>query len=178
MRPLTVACLAAAFALVAAKAEDPVTKKNWKTHPKIVEVRRLYEELQAQRAKQGVLKAQSTTFGCPGEPYGGGDRKVYRDAQGRVRILEDATGSEDSAMQLYHYYDTDGRLRFVLAKVGAVNGSQGEYRLYFDGAGAQRLYEDFRLTKGAGYTWEHPLPDAALVRDPKAALAAKPSCAG
>jgi hypothetical protein len=68
---------------------------------------------------------------------------------------------------------TQGRLRFLFVKGGAVNDSAVELRIYFDEEG-KRLWEDRKLVKGPGYTFINPWPDELIARDAEKAFRAPP----
>jgi len=46
-------------------------------------------------------------------------------------------GSGDTAVTTEYYYDEKGILRFIYNEFGAVNGTAGAYRIYFDETGKQ-----------------------------------------
>jgi hypothetical protein len=77
------------------------------------------------------------------------ERTLYLDPDGAVRSYHTGGGSDDSAIQGTYYYDRHGRLRFVFATAGAVNGTVIEYRIYLSKSGA-RLWEERRDSEGAG----------------------------
>jgi hypothetical protein len=157
-----------------AAAEDaPITKKNWRTHPRIVEIRKMVEAVD-QAIKADAFK-QKTKSLCEA-PSLDMDRTVVLDTKARVRKYQTEGGSEDSAYQLSTYYDEAGRMRFVYGHSGAVSDSTVEHRLYFDESG-KLLWKD-RKTTGPGYTWIQGWPENALPRDPIAALDSAPDCKG
>jgi hypothetical protein len=147
----------------AAKA-SPITAKNWRTHPRIVEIRSLVETNEAAirshrwrpAARHCEAKEQSHRV----------DAIAFRDGQGRIRKYTTSWGSDDSAYRIEHQYDGRGRLRFALAKAGAYNESVVTYRIYLDERGAEIWRHE--ESSGPGYTFLRPpeFPDEALVRDP------------
>ncbi len=147
-----------------------ITVKNWRSDPRILEVRGIYAAVNALVAKK-LLKLEQKKFEyCPSWDL---ERSKLM-ADGVVRRYIKAGGSEDSAVTLEHTYDTRGRLRFVLVKAGAVNDTHLELRFYFDAAG-KRVWLDRRQT-GPGYTFA----DADFVREmvwvPKTAFLAAAPC--
>lgn len=59
-------------------------------------------------------------------------RQIYQAIEaGAIRRLDIGLGTEDHAEEWLFYYDTSRRLRFALAKRGAVIGSQQEERVYY-----------------------------------------------
>jgi hypothetical protein len=147
--------LASGAALAAqTKAGDPITEKNWLEHPRIKEIRALFNETeQAITAKRMVILMEDE----------------YQQAWGadaeHIRKLGQQRGGEDSAVSLDHYYDQAGILRFAFVRANAVNGTKVEYRIYFDERG-MRLWHNYRKTAGPGYTFPEVCPDGWLVFDP------------
>ncbi len=158
---------------IAGGAQDggEVTKENWREHPKVVEVRNIYQAVNGGRKKL-VMKKRTFEY-C--EPYADTVRIVGTDARGRVRFYQREGGSDDSALTFEHYYDEAGRLRFVLITGGAVNGSKVEHRIYFDAEG-KRIWE-IRSFTDPGYTWPEVWPDEELQQsDPAAKFASGSPC--
>lgn len=121
----------------------PVTAANWRTHPAIVEVRRLYDTVRP------LVRGVTHVVGCPdGTSLTGGDVR-----SGGLRSL--SYGSDDSAVTITVLFDAARVRRFVLVEAGAVNGTKDEYRYYFDAKG-RRLWRDVRRT-GPGYTFSPEL---------------------
>jgi hypothetical protein len=148
-----------------------ITVKNWRSDPRILEVRAIYVTVNTLVAKK-LLKLEQQKFGyCPSWDL---ERSKFTAANGVVRRYIKAGGSEDSAVTFEHTYDARGRLRFVLVKAGAVNDTHLELRFYFDSAG-KRVWLDRRQT-GPGYTFA----DADFVREmvwqPEKAFVAAPPC--
>ena len=148
-----------------------VTKENWRQHPKIKEVRAIYQAVNSGRMKL-LVKKRTFEYCEPGEDTA---RTIGTDAQGRVRLYQREGGSEDSALKFEHYYDEAGRLRFVLVTGGAVSGSRLEHRIYFDADG-KRIWEE-RSATAPGYTWPEVWPDEELqTNDPAAKFASASPC--
>jgi hypothetical protein len=148
-----------------------ITAKNWQNHPAILEIRGIYNEVNAGiTAKK--LKLEVKSFGyCPSWDL---ERKQYSDARGIVRRYVKAGGSEDSAVTLEHTYDSTGKLRFVFVTAGAVNDTHEEWRFYFSAAG-QRLWVDRRQT-GPGYTFFEDDFVKEFVLEPRKAFKAASPC--
>ena len=101
-------------------------------------MRAIYRDVTA-AAKAGRLRKVDRTFGyC--RPYEDMERTLYLDARGVVRSYHFSGGSDDFAAQRALYYDRDGKLRFVMVKAGAVNGTNIEHRIYLSAAG-ERVWE-------------------------------------
>jgi hypothetical protein len=110
------------------------------------------------------------------QPYEDTARMIAADSKGMVRFYQNEGGSDDSSLKWEHYYDEQGRLRFVFITGGAVNGSQLEHRIYFDETG-KRIWEDQTYKKGPGYTFPEVWPDEQLqIRDAAAKFDAKSPC--
>jgi hypothetical protein len=93
-----------------------------------------------------------------------------------VRSYRFAGGSEDSTASRALYYDRSGRLRFVLVKAGAVNGTSLEVRIHLSRSGGL-LWEKRDLLEGPGYTFPNPWPLSDLTGDPRQAFHAPSRCA-
>ncbi len=157
--------------LVGVVQAQTITVSNWRSDPRILEVRAVYATVNTLIARKR-LKLERQRFGyCPSWDL---ERSKFSDASGVVRRYIKAGGSEDSAVTFEHTYDAQSRLRFVLVKAGAVNDTHLELRFYFDAAG-KRVWLDRRQT-GPGYTFA----DADFVREmvwnPKKAFVAAPPC--
>ena len=155
----------------AAQDGGEVTKENWRQHPKIKEVRSIYQAVNAGR-KRLRIKKRSFEY-C--EPYEDSVRIIGTDAQGRVRFYQKEGGSDDSALKFEHYYDEAGRLRFVFITGGAVSGSKLEQRIYFDADG-KRIWEEQTFT-APGYTWPEVWPEEQLqISDPETKFSSNSPC--
>lgn len=135
----------------------------WMRRPEIRAVRAVVQEVQRSIDQRRLTRSDTTM--CGGGPLEI-QYTLYTDRRGVVRRLTWFGGSEDHAETNTFSYDSLGRLRFVLSEQAAVNGSNGETRVYWDLAG-RVLHEDTRTTKGEGYPWAPPLP----VFDPVAEIA-------
>ncbi|MBX3229046.1 MAG: hypothetical protein KIT84_01810 [Labilithrix sp.] len=115
-------------------ADAEITMANWISHPKIVEVRRIVEEIDV------ASFATVTKELCEGSTHGELERTKLTDAHGVVRELVIGSGSEDSAQTDSYYYDAAGTLRFAFLTHADVHGNQSELRVYNDAAG-HRIWE-------------------------------------
>jgi hypothetical protein len=157
---------------------EPITTSNWQRHPAIVEIRAIYQEIrQAQAAgRLHKLERQWAADNCEAQPYEDSERVLYLDANGVIRSYHFSGGSEDSAASRALYYDRDGRLRFVLIKAGAVNGTSLEHRIYLSKDG-KRLWEKHTRLKGPGYTFpSSEWPEQDLIWNPRLAFDEKSRC--
>jgi hypothetical protein len=163
--------LLAAVAL-AAPPDEPITKKNWSAHPKIAAIRALVQQNEdAIKAKQYQHQERSD---CQMEGAGSESESIDRDGSGVIRKYVHEVGSDDSAYKAEAQYDERGRLRFVFARRGAVNGSQGEFRIYL-GEDGKKIWTDVKQ-KGPGYTWLPDFPERWLEKDPEHAWKNPPPC--
>jgi len=113
----------------------------------------------------GVLRERDTSAACNNGAVRF-DLAVHTDAAGVVRKIRLKGGTGDSAHDISYYYDTRGRLRFIVAKRGAVNGTQEEEGDYYSDSGAV-LHRQVRRLAGPGWPWG--APDA--ITDPAGWLA-------
>ena len=156
------------------EASGEITKANWQQHPKIKEIRAIVQAVNNGMSRKS-LKVRKRAFDyC--EPYEDTTRTIATDSNGRVRFYANEGGSDDSALKWEHYYDEQGRLRFVFITGGAVNGSELEHRIYFDEKGA-RIWEDHTYKKGPGYTFPEVWPEDQLqIKDPDKKFSSKAPC--
>jgi hypothetical protein len=113
-------------------AQKPITLGNWLTHPKIVAVRDIVNEIDASK-----YASESKTGLCADSGHGESERTKVTDDKGVIRELVLAFGSEDSATIESHYYDAKGKLRFIFTTHNDVHGNSEELRTYFDETGAR-----------------------------------------
>jgi hypothetical protein len=163
-----------AFTPSVSQESEKITAANWRQHPKIKAVREMVAAVDG-GMKKGILKASTRRFEyC--EPYEDTVRRRVVDSRGVVRRYDREGGSEDSSLTLRHYYDPQGRLRFVFITGGAVNGAQLEHRIYFD-ENAERIWEEHKYPKGPEYSFPEVWPDEHLQKsDPAKAFAAVSPC--
>lgn len=99
------------------KSEQEITESNWESHPQILEIRKLYNDIQS-KLENKKLKYQEKNFtklprSCRGMyplEYVG----VATDHAGRVRMYVHAQRiSHDDLLTTRNYYDESGHLRFV-----------------------------------------------------------------
>jgi len=173
-RLLLIAIGLVAFTSALSQESETITATNWRQHPRVKAVRDLVASVDA-GIKKGVFKSSTRRFEyC--EPYEDTVRRRVVDSRGVVRRYDRDGGSEDSALTLRHYYDSQGRLRFVFITGGAVNGASLEHRIYFD-ENAQRIWEEHKYVKGPKYTFPEVWPDEQLQKsDPAKAFAAVSPC--
>lgn len=115
-----------------ATSSAPITIRNWMTHPKIVAVRKIVNMIDASK-----YESESKTGLCGDSGHGESERTKITDDKGRIRELVLAGGSEDSAETDSHYYDANGKLRFIFTTRNDVHGNSDEIRTYFDETGAR-----------------------------------------
>jgi len=151
-------------------AEEPITEKNWQTHPRVREVRAIQSAI-SQGVKRGRYRRATRQFdveaevqGCKGL-YPVLRKAAYRDAQGRVALYHvDQVSFDDELVRFDYFYDTHGTLRFYLQDrvLSAV-------RVYFDKDGKHFLTVDSmsapELQVSTEETWEVGLHTAADALD-------------
>ena len=115
------------------KAEKAITLGNWMTHPKIVAVRNIVDDVDS--SKKYV--SESKTGLCANSGHGETERTKVIDEVGAIHELVLAFGSEDSTTIESHYYDAKGKLRFIFITHDDVHGNSDELRTYFDETGAR-----------------------------------------
>lgn len=117
------------------RAYGDVTLENWRTHPRIVEIRAIYEEIQGKKAQgRGTTASRRFDYDSPQcqATYPIQATSLWRDEAGRTRAyMVDQTVSHRETMRVERYYDQEGRLRFVL-----VNRFPGETRVYMGPEGS------------------------------------------
>lgn len=173
MLPITLAALILAVPAFAAAESDPVTADNWMDHPKTKTVRGIYKSVEDGITAGRIKPAERAFEYC--ESYVDVLRVIHTGPNSRARKYRYEAGSDDSAIDVSHYYDDREVLRFVFISAGAVNNTRIEYRVYFDEAG-KRFWHDHRLVAGPGYTFPYIWPEEDLIRDPKATFAGKNDC--
>lgn len=136
--------LCCALALSSINAQE-ITKENWISHPKIKEIRKIFQTIN----DSNLIKIKSKK--CE---FDGGVRSftatLYIDSDYRIRKYIFKGGSDDSVINNEYYYSVTGKNRFTFRRLGAINGTRLEQRIYFSEEG-QKLYEDYRLLAGPGY---------------------------
>lgn len=154
-------------------AGQPITDENWLAHPDILEVRTLYQKVQATRESGKLRKKERKFEYC--EPYQDTERLLYTGADGKPRIYYYTGGSDDSAVEAEIYYDDSGTRRFAFIKAGAFNGTRLEHRVYFGKTGT-KIWETQKRLEGSGYTFPSEWPDEELAPDAMQALNATNLC--
>jgi hypothetical protein len=142
-------CLLACIASASVANAAANATKDWTQRPEIRAVRAIYLEVQVAVEKKQLRKT-SATSSCFGENNYLTEIDWFTNAEGKVRKLHVAYGTSDSMGALDYYYDVKGKHRFTYYKLGAVNGTQEEIRVYFGDAGKQ-LHRDLKLIAGPGY---------------------------
>ena len=126
-----------------------INLENWFSHPEIVEIRKIYAELQS-KIKTGALLELNQTDDC-------GITKKMLIESGVPRYYSFETGSDDSLLNYEFYYDQNRKLQFAFIKAGATNGTVLEHRIYFkDDA---KIWEIQNLVEGPGYTFPEIWPE-------------------
>lgn len=154
-------CVSFFIPLHVSAADAPITMKNWSSHPSVVSIRKIFNDVEDGIKKKIFTKSLDSTReeGEPARTY-----TKYSGSDKLIRKLVMETGSEDSSATVSHYYDDKGVLRFVFVQGGAVNGASVEYRIYFKGS--ERIWEMRTYTSKIQYTFPESWPDGMIVYDP------------
>jgi len=153
-------------------AAEPITEKNWYTHPDILEVRAIFQRIETAK-NSGKLREDRRRFYTAYCPYEDDIRILRTDEKGTLRNYYYEGGSEDSMLRSEMYYDDNGKLRFAFVRGGAYNGTKVEYRAYYSSTG-KKLWEDEKLLEGPGYTFGGA--DSMAINDPRGAFNASNAC--
>ena len=128
-----------------AQSEDEINDKNWQSNPRIIEIRKLVNSVNAE-VRKGAFKTEHRI--C--EEGWFSRLRIARDSKQIVRWYQHYQEGEDSSWDDNYYYDDAGRLRFVLMTSYAINATREQHRAYFDESG-RLIYHGRRLLKGPGY---------------------------
>ncbi len=105
--------------LLAAKLDHSatITEQNWSNHPRIVEIRKIYEEIRAALDNKSLTYAEKDFSKLPRScrgTYPIEKLAIAYDKKGRVRLYIHAQRvSHDDLQTDEYYFDQDGKLRFV-----------------------------------------------------------------
>ncbi len=147
--------------------ETPINKTNWLNHPKIQEIRDIYNKIESRITNNTLDKSEkSMESEETSVPI---SKIIYVDNLGTIRKYIEETGSDDSALTSNYYYDHAGKLRFVFITRGAVNGSKMEHRIYFDTRG-KRIWETQKYLTDIHDTLPAIWPKEDLIFEPQQAF--------
>lgn len=132
--------------------EEEINEANWNNHPAIKEIREIYNTIEASIKSNELFITNETK---DTDSRFTKDFSIYKDKNQVVKKYIEESGSEDSGYTASYYFDALNKLRFVFLELGATNGTNVEYRLYFD-AQENKIWEHETLVKGPGY----PFSDA------------------
>ncbi len=116
---MVVATLVFPAGLIADKLDHStaITEQNWSSHPKIIEIRKMYEEIRTALDNKSLTYAEKDFSKLPRScrgTYPIEKLAVAYDKKGRVRLYIHAQRISHGDLQTdEYYYDQDGRLRFV-----------------------------------------------------------------
>jgi hypothetical protein len=132
-----------------AGSSQPITAANWVLHPRIVEIRSVFQEVQALGRARGLsIKERDCENDVQGfEVFA----KLYTDSKNIVRRYELTYRTSDHGNVETSYYDKNGDLRFIYANRAAASGGALEERHYFDTNGNLIWRHDEET--GGGYTF-------------------------
>ena len=177
MRKIGILCLGLCCIGGILSAQE-ITEKNWMNHPAIVEIRKIYAEVE-KLADAGKLETIEKDFQVYQQDefitmYGEWDKSAPIDPGYWLRkLIFDINDPElDFRWEATYYYEkkllsdgTQGRPRFIFALAESKTGARVEYRLYFDAVG-KILWENRRLVSGTNDTLPKSLP-TLLMEDHK-----------
>jgi len=153
-------------AAFAEDAPDPRTRN---------EAARVAQQIEREVGQAQLTRERRTFATCLPQPS---VHERFRDAQGVTRRYDvDWHGNDARVFQrLGHYYDRLGRLRLLIADVGAISGTREQVRIVFALDGS-RLSDTRRRVAGTGTAAPSPWPDDLVVRNPEHVFAAEtPRC--
>jgi hypothetical protein len=154
------------------KPAEEITPENWEHHPRIMEVRKLYNEIQS-LLTQKKLKYQKKDYtvlprSCRGT-YPMEYLVLAEDTQGRVRLHTTAQRiSHDDLLTTQYFYDPKGILRFAYITNKSSEYATIEYRVYLTDQG--KVFWDTR-TEAKKTTFGETTKDPWMVRVVTAAQA-------
>jgi len=163
-RPLLLLCClavpTAARAQRAAVTVPPAARAD--SDAAVLAARRTYQAVE-RGITDGTVVARDTTIACVPDPEAGDATEftVYRDRAGLIRRLTRREGTDHWGRTTSYYYDSAGALRFAFARMGAVNGTDEEERVYY-ADGGRVVRRRVRQRSGPGY----PLPPTEAVASP------------
>ncbi len=151
---------------------EEITTDNWEHHPRIVEVRKLYNEIQSllTQKKLKYKKKDYTTLprSCRGT-YPIEYLVLAEDAEGHARLHITAQRiSHDDLLTTQYYYDKNGALRFAHITNKSSEYATIEYRVYLTDQG--KVFWDTR-TEAKKTTFGVTTRDPWMVRVATAAQA-------
>lgn len=152
---------------------DPITAKNWHSHPDIIAIREIFNKIQNDKNSGQLIKKSRHFDYC--KPYADTERHLYLNSSNIPQLYVYEGGSEDSSVMTETYYDTKGRLRFAFIRAGAANDTTIEHRVYFSTKG-KKIWEEQKLLTGEGYTFPKIWPLDQLPKKPLKAFNAEHPC--
>ena len=146
-------------------ASQEVTSENWERHPRIVEIRKLYNSIQSMLTAR-TLKYQKKDYtklprSCRGT-YPTEYLALATDAEGHVRLYIAAQRiSHDDLLTTQYFYNDKGRLRFAYITNQSNEFATIAYRVYVDEQG--KVFWDVR-TEAKKTTFGEFSQDSAMVQ--------------
>jgi len=132
---------------------NSITKENWLKHPDIIEVRKIFKDVNSLIEKKKLLLKKKDFEYC--EPYQDTDRLLYLDPKTKnVRKYVFSGGSDDSARTIEAYYSPAGKIRFAYNRGAHATNVDFEYRIYFN-KNSEIIWRVFKLTVGEKVTVEY-----------------------
>jgi hypothetical protein len=152
-------------AAFAEDAPDPRTRN---------EAARVAQQIEREVGQAQLTRERRTFPTCLPQPS---VHERFRDGENVTRRYDvDWRGGDARVFQrLVYYYDRLGRLRLMVAEIGAANGTREQVRIVFALDGS-RLAETRRRLAGNGSAAPTPWPDTLVVRSPEHAFAEQTGC--
>jgi hypothetical protein len=159
----------AAFAALApARAEDaPDPRTRY-------EAARVAQQVEREVGQAQLTRERHSFATCQPNPA---IHDRFHDSDGVTRRYDIEWHGSDGRVfdRLQHYYDRLGRLRLLVADVGAISGAREQVRIVFALDGS-RLSETRRHVAGTGAAGPTPWPDSLVVRNPEHVFAQQDGC--
>jgi len=146
------------------KTINTINSNNWSYHPEIIEVRNSYN-----RIKDLITNNNYSNYTSSKRIYTKFDQHqamplLYIDNQDRVFLITYTDGSIINR-QINYYFDENERLRFLLIKSSAPNGSQLEEKVWIMKDG-ETIWDQKEIT-GPDYNWNYYDNDWFFIKYPR-----------
>ena len=121
---------------ISANDDNEITEKNWKQHPKIVEIRSIYKEIRNKIDSKKLIYIEKNFSKLPRDcrgTYPVEIKAVAHDSKNRVRLYIFAQRiSHDDLLTTEYYYNQRGILRFVFISNKSQYYATIENRVYLN----------------------------------------------
>ncbi|MBU2591922.1 MAG: hypothetical protein ABH867_03775 [Patescibacteria group bacterium] len=151
--------------------EGDINNDNWSEHPKIKDSLVIRDEIESEIGSK-LLKVETREYEYS-QGWWEALRVRYTDENGTIRKYTSSGGSDDSSHTYDYYYDQKGEVRFVLIRIGTVNGSMLDHQTFFDENGF-KIWELHEYLSGPGSPLPEEWPLEGLIYTPEVAFQALP----